>query len=651
MEELLKWVLTVAPFEYAIAALFLTVVLSRPEEQFSDFEEILERIAGRFPRADCPECKGIEKMKYASYCDLFEYVMASVREFFGEIVLPPFALESFISSNIVLLVADRASDVTPLSPHFMKLRNRLDACEMFTITDYFQEREIREVKDALSHSAYTILIYSKPSPQGAAVLASLIWEVPTTKGLIVVANTLEYLPEGLFEKASVVNYNSFPLVRNQMIQIFQYFTGSIRSTADPLKMKKLSFMCSLLFSVVNFRSSIIPTGFCEFRRLNEITMKELFEALRPLIEGDSGLFVRNFRDHLQNFVFGAGAMDTFDRRKLRSHIYSVFSGSIDNVNFVEATSNEGEIWKFPPDAPIANYVHFFEKYPQFTSTDLLLMDAPIAEPLRRWSMTEWISSPLLELRVRTSEPIRNPFQRFPAQIFRHGPEVNSPMQLFIRSEISSFNRAIAFIVNSSPTVTEDSVPQSWKEAMVYSVSNKFSDFVAFVNAKHDFLDGFTEETREIDVRLMSNLQGLLQALLQEASLKTPECDYELKFTPGGNGEGGFVLTNISILAGCYQSGLIRPPAKAPPIGKMPPMHCVAMPKAPKRSNTFLCPLFRTPAVKKYALESDFERVDGEPRVFIWYIPMHSKLGDRVLIANGTALICQVPEAFQALTGQ
>ena len=391
-----------------------------------------------------------------------------------------------------------------------------------------------------------------------------------------------------------------------MIQIYQHFSSLIRSTTDPLKIKKMCFICSMLMSVLNYRTSIAPSGFTEFPRINEIVIKELFEYIRGMIDGTNGFPVRNIRDYMMEHFFGNACLDTFDRRKLRAHVYTVFSGNFEEPYFVEPYSLEGDVWKFPPDAPITNYFHFFEKYPQFTTTDILYMDPAVAEFIGKWNLTVWLARPLAELKAPSPKILWDFVDQLPAAIPCKEGAYTTPFELYIRSEIVTFNTAVDQIRRTAGLAlsADEKPPSEWAEAVGYGCCSTVQSFIDYLHEKKNFLTKFTAPSQPADVKYLNDVQGLLQSYLQERALRTGVTvdELELAFCFNQQMVDSLVISGVFIEGGHFAGSVTRTDQLIPHFKKIQLISCYTVPKDTRQQKVFMCPLFNSPPTPSMSLK-------------------------------------------------
>jgi hypothetical protein len=81
-----------------------------------------------------------------------------------------------------------------------------------------------------------------------------------------------------------------------------------------------------------------------------------------------------------------------------------------------------------------------------------------------------------------------------------------------------------------------------------------------------------------------------------------------------------------------------------PLTPIPQLRCEAVLVGPHQKKLFT-PIFKSIPTRRYALDSDFERVDGEVENFVCDIELESTVPDWANVANAAAVICHNAERF------
>jgi hypothetical protein len=206
---------------------------------------------------------------------------------------------------------------------------------------------------AMTAGSWVVIEYTKPSRAVASRISDFVDillqapQIPPTFRLIVFAHTATYLPMRLLTRGTRVSCENFPSVRQQMLSVFQHHSALIRSSTNAKVMKKLSYATTMLYSLINFRSFVSPLGLQDHLLINEDLMKAIFMALRAFIHAHSQdeLPIRNIRDVIQDCYIATSCLDTFDRRKMRAHVYGIMTPEViaDHFLCVDESSDESDI--------------------------------------------------------------------------------------------------------------------------------------------------------------------------------------------------------------------------------------------------------------------------------------------------------------------
>ena len=665
INNLTKKLMITVPVVDSFCLLFLTTIKDR-----EDYKEIVNSIANKYnTKADVDEWKRIKKDIFESIkndsniLDIYSFLMKTITTFYEDCQYPIFPIETFSTSNTIIIQCEENSDPIPLLKQFMTMRNRNDSFIMFNLTEEMKNAD--EISAVINHGFWICLIYSKASIKASGFISDFVTRSTLSTKLIVICHTLEYLPTNLISKARIFNYSNFPSIRLQMMQIFQHYQTSIRSSTDPSLIKKMTYITSILFSLLNFRSFLLsPAGFTDFNFLPEILMKEIIDKFRFLLDSeDHELYFRNIRDYLNDVLFGGHCIDTFDRRKLRLHIYQIFN-SIEKVSFVDSNSKEDELWVVPPEAPIGNYIHFFEKYPFISSTDILLMDRKTASVIENWNLGRIFIKPFIEIQeIEDTKEIINEIkiENFCVsleKVQRSKNEKNAAVNLVFLNEIKEFNKIVLLMMKSKDKINK--LKKEWKEGIGYIESDNLNEFIQFVKEKKKFLEKLPSQ--EIDARFFKDMKGLLYAHLSDFCRRMNETmdnvELELKTSPsdffslvmknlksyGAKVEPSTIF-NSNNTARSDEFQISAAVNENSPFIKVPTLYINVVKKSQKNYRIFMCPIFLSLPSRQFANQCDLCRTDGYTNNFIAYLSVKANVNDKYLIANNACIVCQIPCVF------
>ena len=645
-----------------------------------------------------------ELLKFANVADFYNHVSSFIMSQFSNDFanfLPFFQIESFFSGSamtpVLIQMKDYVDSTSLLLEHFVQTRNRFDSFELYPLFDNEEalKKVLSNVINAVSKGKWIALQYTKASKNVAQCIANIYYhilanseKVSTNFRLVVLAHTTQFLPvDFLIASVRISIENNYPSIRHQMLQVYQHHSTSIRSSTNPKLMKKVAYVIVLLYAILNFSSFVKPLGLYEHNIINEMSVKEAIDYIRQTI--DSHVMVdlpfRNIRETIQDFFYASKVIDTFDRRKARSLIFSLITPEMieENFTFLDPSSDEVDRWTIPPDMPITNYMHIIEKIPVFTSCDVILMSRGTSQPILNWNLSRWIARPFIclhkKLKVKSDKSGGATFESLtkmmlnsmPKKIDLTGKMVTSPIFQFFVNEITVFNDAIdsiwdSFYRNENNSVFESltalTVPEEWREKVGYSGTMNLQRFLGILNQKEKFYrtcyvkNGLS--SKEVDCKLITNVKGLLLSFLHQMSfeknLPVDSMVYEFTFSEVPSPQlMTLTLTNVYLVSGFYDvltKRLIRIGSGAPPFTKMPPLACTVVKRASKVVRAFQCPLFLSVPLRdsrdEFMLKRQKERIDGEVNNLVYYVPIQSDLTDKQCVIEGTCLVCHMPDVFE-----
>ena len=151
----------------------------------------------------------------------------------------------------------------------------------------------------------------------------------------------------------------------------------------------------------------------------------------------------------------------------------------------------------------------------------------------------------------------------------------------------------------------------------------------------------------IDIRMISNVRGLLEACLAEEAYKRnrPVDELDVKFTitdeKSANPEA-VTFINCWLMSGnvSFRSGRLI--SSDSPFKKIPHLVCEVIEKN-ENDQAFKCPMFKSIPCK--AINASAERIDGELDNFIRFVEISTQIPQWQSVANGTAIICHMSEHF------
>jgi hypothetical protein len=528
----LKGLFPLIPLEHSLFTLFCAGFVDAAKAgkiAMEDFKIIASHLAGELrARVDITSVESgpesLDQLKFINIVNIFPWIHKFIGTIFGPNYtnfVPIFSIDSFISpssfSPAIILVRHGMDPIPPLD-HLVAMRNRVDSFGLFSTSDddIFLAKFPDLAHTAMSAGSWVAIEYTTPSRAVESRISDLVDllcqapQIPPTFRLIVFANTAAYLPMRLLMRATRVNCENFPSVRQQILSVFQHHSALIRSSTNAKVMKKLSYATTLLYSVVNFRSFVTPLGLQDHLLINEHIMKSVLMVLRAFIHAHSQeeLPIRNIRDILQDCFIGSCCLDTFDRRKLRAHVYGIMTPEViaDHFVSIDESSEEAEIWMIPADAPITNYAHHIEKIPLFTTADVLYMARRSSTFVVNWNYSRWIIQPFLTF--VSEDPIKEDRLAAKMQVIANSlpqfipftEQAKSPLFTNLLCEVRAFNRGLAAIrrqmseanQQTASCIWADTVPPAWKEFVGYAGTDAMRPFLALLEAEVHRLSGLVQ---------------------------------------------------------------------------------------------------------------------------------------------------------------
>jgi hypothetical protein len=591
----------------------------------------------------------IDQLKFANITNLFFFMHRQITDCFGadfgrHITLCP--TEKFIpeSARPVVIRAAPGNYPLPMLLTHVAGCEALDRLQFFSVLD--TDRVLPVVKKL--RNAWIVLHYSSASRTAARCLhavCNFVQKSDSECGLIVFAETTDMFPENLLD-AICLSVTEFPSLRLQTEQLFAQFQGLVRSQTNPVTMKKMAMTTAHLVTTMNWRRFIPVVGLADTPRIPDVVFRDLLPLFRKMLDfPHKDLPVRNYTEILKDFLTSGIIFDTFDRKIFLNHIDLVLKADV-----LMAESK-------------------FEGTALIPTSEPLLMDDTVCVPFANLSLSKWFIEilarlrPTISFRLETAlKNIETALDSIPSQIpaveNRH---FDSPLKVFLFSEIVLFNRGLALIrkqlLDKDPSVLDavfqGNAAQGWLAALNISSPINLTKFLSYLADRTFFLKVWLKSgdlPMPVDVRLISNVKGLFSSYLSEAAVRGGRHLGELDFEFGIVGEKEMrkdclVLTNCWLLSAGYHEEakvIVEPTA---PFKKIPQLTCQVA-EILRESTGFQCPMFKSLPSREYALEADFERIDGEVENFVRYIELEAAVADAALVANGVAIVCHFPEQFE-----
>jgi hypothetical protein len=232
--------------------------------------------------------------------------------------LPHFTIEAVITNSASvpsIVLAEPAVNPTSLIQHFIGLRckhENLDSISLCDDVDLVKSTH-KVISTAMNRGNWVILHYARPSRYAASMLADVFTQMTTSVNtnfrLIIIASSLECLPRSMLARSKRVNIETFPNVRNLMLELFHH-SVSIRSTTNSRAMKKLACACCSRSSA---SGALEPVGFSSDVRPSDLIFRDVIDQLQLIIDTNpNDIALGNLRLQLQRVVWSGVADSVVD---------------------------------------------------------------------------------------------------------------------------------------------------------------------------------------------------------------------------------------------------------------------------------------------------------------------------------------------------
>lgn len=689
--QILKWCLPMMSYNEALFYLFISAYQFKVIQEKAKKEDLLiavDHIASEvnskcdFTIVDSFNGEPLDQLKFTNVCNIFQFVERYVIDNFGNDYykyFTYFAIESFMPSNsstpiLIQMHNNCHKAAIKLFEYYYILRSK---AQLITLSMCLDKHQLKINFEKFDNAMKTGKVVAISYPSSDLIIASYINEIismidkphPDFR-IVLFCSTTDNLPSSVLKKCIRIEFESFPSIKEQMLEIYNHHASVMQST-NSVYLKKQIYSYSLLFSLINYRSFIEPLGFNYEILIVEIRLRDFFIKLRELLENDNNYPITDIREMLLDEELGCGVFDQFDYRKLKAHVNCVASSDLINDGFFFIDSNSAEIdkWTIPNDVSSLNYLHVIDKIPLFPSTDILSINSFIGRPLRNWNMSKWIAAPFLKLsnNLEPKSLVEMLSKTFPDIISVDFKEMKTPLELFLYSEIDLYNQLIQKINydihNHNPFVItayrNQQIPEEWKNLIKTNSYHDLDQFISFLAEKRSFLSMALKKSilySPVDVRFITSLRGLLVNYLNEIAIQrqmtTDVLSLDFEFSTSDDevqsSRTNLKLTNLLLIGGNWnfvEKKLIAPNSKTKPIFEMPIVTCVPVKMQAKAQFNFICPLYRSVPSKSLSLDCDKVVVDGVSDNLQWQIPLQSSLVEKALVTSGVCLICQKPDCF------
>ena len=652
VHHVMKWAFPMMGIKDSLLFLFISGFESLKLEEKAnqeDLESIITHVVEEydsscdFVNIDSHSGDPLDLMKFSNIINIFTFIEKFVADSFGSDYyrfLPYFSLDAFLSNSpsipiLIQLRNAKIKDITQLLEYYISLHGKTTSFVSVSLYDdvYALDQAYQTIEEAAQTASCVALHYQSNNPVIASFINSLInalefYDSPYLNPLksihfskplhpdfrmVIICTTTDGLLRNTLKKCTRIEYEAFPSIKHQLLEIYNHFSSLMQSANSPTQ-RKLNYAFSLLFSLVCFRRSIDPIGYTFEVPMDEMRLRSFIRWTMDSLDHlqTNTIPMKNLRDYLLDAEMGTGVYDEMDYKKLKNHIYSILTPELteDGFHFIEQNSEESDKWYIPNDLPPNTISHFVEpRIPLFPTTDVLYMNRQVGMPFRNWSLSRWIAKSFLKLGAEqyilkndeAEQKLKDILEKMPSKILFQKYQMKTTTQLFLSCEINTFNELIEdisqtisvsldlihsksatknqkasnFNLNSqlNTSITEEfcfsfidmfkknKFPEKWRNKIGISSTKNFQKFISILKEKHELLKKWLDSgipPSSIDVKLITDVKGLLYSYLDDIALQrqmtTDVLTYDFVFgeqkAASIVGNGSYLcLTGISLVAG------------------------------------------------------------------------------------------------------
>lgn len=695
VQQVLKWILPSISQRDGIVLMFVISFLekcSKGKARVEDLDVIVSHISSELTSSvdlsgnDLGLGDPLDHLKFTNIINVYTYISRAISDYFGNeflSILPPFEPDSIITPAPIVpsIVLYSSTSPIPMLDLYLSTKTRGDNFIFITLdddTEYLQNSN-KIILMAMNKGYKCLVNFVRPSFAVTNYVNGLFTLITNSSvhsnfRLIILANRECEISSLLLHVSSRSYFDDGPFVRNTVHRLFGLVNGSIQVTNDKFVSlsKKVSYSLLLCYALTHYRRFFDPFGYRDGLYVSEDIIRVYISHMCQILEDSfREIPFKILREIVLDLVLGSSVMDVFDRRKLRSLVYTMYSSRLVEEGYTFCgDTQDSEKLRLPGDGPIYNIYNLISRLPQFPSAESLLITTGAASQVRLWFLSRYISDGISKLSIRQSitSPeridirISNFLMSIPEKISINSmKKFSTSVSLIMRDEIICINNLINDIRYEllRPLLSDDAlmfingnVPSSWcdRVSCVFPVSSQ--KFLTFLTEKRNFLLKYiqTYELKEFNACYISNIRGLLHTLLIDVSAKknVPIESLMLDFQPllvGRDQPGNsIIIKGLKLLNGTYskETDGIEIGRSSKMIQEFPDL-LVTVTKFVSRSKMFMCPLLRTVYISEVSRTDNYNYTDGQPDNLIWYIPLNSGEGPIQTVSNSTCLVCSLPE--------
>lgn len=604
------------------------------------FDELLNHLIEEYDgvfdmkTADIRAGDMVDQLKFSNIGSIFPLMTKFISDEFGKNFghrFPMFSLDLLTSApaSTPILIKMCKRDPALILDEFSTKRNITNP--MYSISLSHESSSLitaeKVIKDGIENSWWVIIQYHLAMPMIGAFLddmSKLIEKAPSGFRLVIICHSTSSLPNSLLKRCKLIEYESFPSIRTQMLELYQHYSLLLTSSKYCTQLRQYLYAEALMFSVIRYRMFIQPIGFFYDIPIDESMFKSVFEQTIYLYEkyhrnNASFDIIRNF---IMSTFFSGIITNEFDFMKVNLYTNIDIDKSLMGkeqqqqkklVLFDDADQNVN-IWQLPSFTENSTSSQLIKKLTHFGTGEVLLMNTIIANPLIQWNLSRWSTKLLLNLKTTETvnfdelkiklESLKALFPAiidystyFPNRSSRSTSTLAhsslSPISLFMLAEVDDLNKSMMSIkeeIHDSIRglhhdvmieISNEKVPKRWCSIIGFVGSRSISRFFGFLREKSEFLQQWIRKgplgsSVPINIAMIRNVKGLFLCFLNEIAIQRRSLivtndficvinDHEIDYGPM------LTLNSVWLVGGNWDQGekaLVAPNSKTLPMRKL-----------------------------------------------------------------------------------
>jgi len=665
---LLRYIMPSLRSQHALFMLFIIGYLIQyydNKASTGDYEVIINHFAEEleskcdFTPIDTRKGDPFDQLKFSNIANIFPFFIRFIQESVGSEFLncfSSFVLDNFVSDKPTIIQCNHNYDISSLLSIFVVMKDSLKSYHSFSVPENSSLFDNLKQKVLLAKDSgeWVSLHMSNTNSESINFITELIEDLKNREGnsgfrLIIITSFSFKTTLIIRNECSRLVYEDFPFVKTQMQSLFNHFS-SVIDTNSRLS-RKMIYAITLIYSLIRFRSIFYPIGFSSQPILSEI---DIYEAITFINRHSESLSIpiRNIRDFLNESIFSRCVMDQYDRRKIKTLVYSIITPDLydDGFVFIDSQSSELDKWTINPD------FHNADRIPLFNSGDPLLMNPYISNHLKDYYLSKWVLQSFViphgieNTNVSTMDNATKSIINSLPNYLKIEIDLFTPIMKYLFEESKSLNQTI-FLIRETlanknfeviSSIVKGKVPTLWKNSMNFYGTNKITRFIIILNERARAYAVWMKHgtiLSPFSSNLISNFKGLFNSFLCEiarqrnSSVDMLNYDYKIGDLEQES-TSNLVITNMALIGANWDSingKFVHPNAKTHSISKLPPLNCIVGKRENKSVHTFSCPVYQD-------MEQNIDTM-------IASIPLETEISEKLLVSSGASITCHSSDEF------